>query len=60
MTTALKIKLLAGILAVLGVIAGLVVRGGRPIEVTKANQQLQHKLAQKVMPDAKHNRYVVP
>jgi hypothetical protein len=60
MTKALQIKLLAGILAVLGVIAWLAVRGGRSIEVTKADQQLQQKLGQKVMPDAKHNRYVVP
>jgi len=60
MTKALQLKLLAGILAVLGVIAGLAVHGGRPIEVTKADQQLQQKLAQKVMPDAKHNRYLVP
>jgi hypothetical protein len=58
MTRALQIKLLAGILAVLGVIAALAVRGGRPIPVTKADQQLQRKLEQKVMPSPK--RYVVP
>lgn len=36
MTGAIQIKLLAGILAVLGVIAGLVIRGGRPVEVMSA------------------------
>ena len=58
MTRALQIKLLAGILAVLGVIAALAVRGGPSIPVTKADQQLQRKLEQKVMPSPK--RYVVP
>jgi len=58
MTKALQIKLLAVILAVLGVVAALLIRGGRPIEVTQHDRQLQQKLAQKVQPST--HRYVVP
>jgi hypothetical protein len=58
MTKALQIKLLAAILAVFGVIAGLMTRGGRPIQLTPADQQLQQKLALKVQP-SKHP-YLVP
>jgi hypothetical protein len=58
MTKALQIKLLAAILAVLGVIAGLMTRGGRPIQVTAADQQLQQKLALKVQPSKRP--YLVP
>jgi hypothetical protein len=50
--------LLAGILAVLGVVAALLIRGGRPIQVTQKDRQLQQKLAQKVQPS--DHRYVVP
>jgi len=59
MTNALKIKLLVGILAALGVIAGLLTRGGRPaIVLTKQDQQTQKKIAQKTAPSAR--RYLVP
>jgi hypothetical protein len=58
MPKALQIKLLAAILAVLGVVAALLMRGGRPIAVTPQDQKLQQKLAQKVQPSA--HRYVVP
>jgi hypothetical protein len=58
MTRAIQIKLLIAILAVLGVIAGLLTRGGRPIQVTPADEQLRQKLAQKIQP-SKHD-YVVP
>jgi hypothetical protein len=58
MTRALQIKLLAGILAVLGVVAALLIRGGRPIAVTPQDRQLQQKLAHKVQPSP--HRYVVP
>jgi hypothetical protein len=58
MTKALQIKLLAVILAVLGALAALLIRGGRPIAVTPQDRQLQQKLAQKVQPSA--HRYVVP
>jgi hypothetical protein len=58
MTNALQIKLLAVILAVLGVVAALLIRGGRPIEITQQDRQLQQKLGQKVQPSA--HRYVVP
>jgi hypothetical protein len=59
MTKSIQIKLLVAILAVLGVIAGLLVRGGRPsVVLTRQDQELQKKLAQKTMPSAK--RYIVP
>jgi hypothetical protein len=59
MTKSIQIKLLVAILAVLGVIAGLLARGGRPsVVVTPQDQELQKKLAQKTMPSAK--RYIVP
>jgi hypothetical protein len=58
MTKAIQIKLLIAILAVLGVIAGLLTRGGRPIPITTEDQQLQQKLAQKVQPRDRH--YLVP
>ncbi|HEX4166655.1 MAG TPA: hypothetical protein VHZ55_14400 [Bryobacteraceae bacterium] len=58
MTKALQIKLLAVLLTVLGVVAALLIRGGRPMEVTQQDRQLQQKLAQKVQPSA--HRYVVP
>ena len=48
MTKAIQLKLLIAILAVLGVIAGLLLRGGRPsVVLTPQDQQLQKKLAQK-------------
>jgi len=59
MTKAIQIKLLVGILAVLGVIAGLLTRGGRPaIVLTEQDQQTQKKIAQKTAPSA--HRYLVP
>jgi hypothetical protein len=59
MTKSIQIKLLVAILAVLGVIAGLLARGGRPsVVLTLQDQELQKKLAQKTMPRAK--RYFVP
>jgi hypothetical protein len=59
MTKAIQIKLLVAILAVLGVIAGLLLHGGHPsVVVTQQDQELQKKLAQKTMPSAK--RYIVP
>ena len=58
MTKALQIKLLITILAVLGVIAGLLTRGGRPIPITPEDRQLQQRLAQKVQPSDHH--YLVP
>jgi hypothetical protein len=58
MTKATQIKLLIAILAVLGVIAGLLTRGGRPIQVPPADEQLQQKLAQKIQPRDRH--YLVP
>ena len=58
MTKALQIKLLITILAVLGVIAGLLTRGGRPIQITTEDRQLQQSLAQKVQPSDHH--YLVP
>jgi hypothetical protein len=58
MTKALQIKLLAVLLTGLGVVAALLIRGGRPMEVTQQDRQLQQKLAQKVQPSA--HRYVVP
>jgi hypothetical protein len=59
MTKAIQLKLMIAILAVLGVIAGLLIRGGRPsVVLTPQDQQLQKKLAQKTMPSAK--RYIVP
>jgi hypothetical protein len=59
MTKSIQIKLLVAILAVLGVIAGLLARGGRrSVVLTPQDQELQKKLAQKTMPSAK--RYIVP
>jgi hypothetical protein len=59
MTKSIQIKLLVAILAVLGVIARLLVRGVRPsVVLTRQDQELQKKLAQKTMPSAK--RYIVP
>ena len=58
MTKALQIKLLAGILALLGVVGALLLRGGRPIEITPQDRQLQQKLSQKVRPQDRH--YLVP
>ncbi len=58
MTKALQIKLLAVILAVLGIVAALLTRGGRPIKVTQQDRQLQQKFAQKTQPSS--HRYVVP
>ena len=58
MRNTLQIKLLAAILAVLAVIAGLLVRGGRHIELTPEDRQLQQKLEQKVQPSPK--KYLVP
>ena len=58
MTKALQIKLLAAILAVLGVVAALLLRGGRPIKVTQQDRQLEQKLARKTQPSA--HRYLVP
>lgn len=58
MTKALQIKLLAVILAVLAAVAALLIRGGRSIEVTQQDRQLQQKLAHKAQPSA--HRYVVP
>ena len=58
MTKTLQIKLLAGILALLGVIAALLLRGGRPIEITPQDRQLQQKLSQKVQP--RDRSYLVP
>jgi hypothetical protein len=58
MTKAIQIKLLIAILAVLGVIAGLLTRGGRTIQITPEDRQLQQKFAQKVQPRDRH--YPVP
>jgi hypothetical protein len=59
MTKSIQIKLLVAILAVLGVIAGLLARGGRrSVVLTPQDRELQRKLAQKTMPSAK--RYIVP
>jgi len=54
MTKALQIKLLITILAVLGVIAGLLTGGGRPIQITPEDRQLQQRLAQKIQPRDRH------
>ena len=58
MRNTLQVKLLAAILAVLGVIAGLMIRGGRHIELSQEDRQLQQKLEQKVQPSPK--KYLVP
>lgn len=58
MTKAVQIKLLAVILAVLGIVAALLIRGGQPIKVTQQDHQLQQKLGQKAQPSS--HRYVVP
>jgi hypothetical protein len=54
MTKALQIKLLVAILAVLGVIAGLMIRGGRSsIVLTDKDKQTQKTFGQKAQPSAK-------
>ena len=53
MTKALQVKLLAGILAVLTVIAGLLIRGGQPIAV-QASSHEEKAFAQKVVPSKRH------
>lgn len=58
MANTLQIKLLAAILAILGVVAAIMIRGGRPIKVTQEDRQLQRKLEQKVQPS--DHRYLVP
>jgi hypothetical protein len=58
MATSLQLKLLAAILAILGVVAALMIRGGRPIPVTQEERQLQKTLEQKVQPSP--HKYVVP
>ena len=58
MTKGIQIKLLAAILGVLIVIAGLLARGGRSIEITPADRQLQRKLSQKVAPPDR--KYLIP
>ena len=58
MRNTLQVKLIAGILAVLAVIAGLMLRGGRHIELSHEDRQLQQKLEQKVQPSPK--KYLVP
>ncbi len=62
MTRAIQLELLAAILGVLVVIAGLLARGGdnRPIEITPADQQLQKKMIQKSMPPTGRKAYLVP
>lgn len=59
MAKSLQIKLLVGALAVLGVIAGLLARGGRPAYVLRQQDQALHnKIAKKTAPSAKP--YLVP
>jgi len=58
MRNTLQVKLLAAILAFLGVIAALMIRGGRHIELSHEDRQLQQKLEQKVQPSPK--KYLVP
>jgi len=58
MRNTLQVKLLAAILAFLGVIAGLMIRGGRHIELNQEDRQLQQKLEQRVQPSPK--KYLVP
>ena len=58
MANTLQIKFLAAILAILGVVAAIMIRGGRPIKVTQEDRQLQRKLEQKVQPS--DHRYLVP
>ncbi len=59
MTKAIQLKLLVALLAVPGVIAGLLARGGRPAYVlTQQDQKLQQKLAEKTKPST--HRYLVP
>jgi len=54
MTKALQVKLLAAILAVLGVIATVIVRSERPAFVmSKQDRELQKKFEQKSMPGSK-------
>ena len=59
MTTALQIKLLAGILAVLGIIAGLIIRGGRPVEVAKP-ATVEHRLVTNGDEEKEYRRFVAP
>ena len=58
MRNTLQVKLLAGILALLAVIASLMIRGGRHFELNQEDRQLQQKLEQKVQPSPK--KYLVP
>ena len=54
MTQSLQIKLLAAILAVLGVVAGLVIHSRRPsFTLTTEDKQLQHQLEQTTLPSEK-------
>lgn len=54
----LQAKLLAAILAILIMIAGLMIRGGRHIEVTAEDQAFGQALEKKVQPSP--HRYLVP
>jgi hypothetical protein len=58
MTNAIQTKLLLGILAALIAIASLLYRGGRHIEPTKEDRQLQLKFENAVKPAPKP--YLVP
>jgi hypothetical protein len=58
MTNTLQIKLLAAILALLSVIAALIFRGGRHIEITHQDRELQQTLEHKVQPSPR--KYLVP
>ena len=58
MKNTLQVKLLAAILALLCVIAALIFRGGRHIEVTKQDRQLEQTLEHKVQPSPR--KYLVP
>ena len=58
MTKALQIKLLATLLGVLVLIAGLLAHANRPVEITPADRRLQKKLEQKVQLPDRH--YLVP
>ena len=60
MTTALQIKLLAAILAVLGVMAGLIIRGGRPLEVMSAQPVPVAKQPLKDDHEQQYRRFVEP
>lgn len=53
MTKALQVKLLAGFLAVLTVIAGLLIHGGQPMAV-QASSHEEQTFSQKVVPSKRH------